>query len=115
MARRRKPLPDWATAKGDGIEQRFIQIGNSLMYHPAWNKLSPNAVRVYIHMMLESGGKIQFTMPHRVYSQFVSGPAFQRAKAELIEAGFILEEKNGKGTRSDSVYKFCFEWKKKLL
>lgn len=113
MARRRKPLPSWATAKADGIEQRFIQLGNTLLLHPAWSELSSNAARVYIHMMLESGGNIEFTMPGRVYKRFTTKPAFQRAKAELIEAGFISEVKSGESTRTDSIYRFCFEWKKR--
>lgn len=111
MSRKKKPLSPWVTAKDDGIETRFIQIGNSFLLHPAWLNLSAGAKVLYIHMSLESGGKIEFKMPHKVYSKFTTRPTFQKAKNELIKAGFIEVKKCGANTRTENIYRFCFEWK----
>ena len=111
MRRRRKPLPPWATATEDGIERRFIQIGGTLLSSEAYQRLSANAARIYFHMMFESGGKIEFEMPFGKYKKIMWRDAFQRAKNELIEAGFIELSESGANLRKPNVYRFSKKWK----
>ena len=41
MARQKKtPFPAWQTCKTDGIENRYIRLGNSQLLHPALLNLS---------------------------------------------------------------------------
>ena len=108
---KRKPLSPWATAKPDGMEKRFVQIGDSLAYHPAWLDLSAGAKVLYLYMCMESGGKNEFKIPQKVYSRFTDRRAFHRAKNELICAGFIEIVHNGANTRTENIYRFCFDWK----
>ena len=46
---KKKPLSQWVTAKPDGMEKRFIQIGDTLVYHPAWLALSAGAKVLYLY------------------------------------------------------------------
>lgn len=58
MARRKPtPFPPWQTEKPDGIEKRYIRLGNSQMLHPAMLSLSDKAFRIYVQMLLEAGGQ----------------------------------------------------------
>ena len=52
----RTVLP-WLTARSDGKEGRFIQVGNSLLLDKRVQKLSGNALRLYLCMAMESGGR----------------------------------------------------------
>lgn len=108
---KKKPLSPWTTAKPDGMEKRFIQIGDTLVYHPAWLALSAGAKVLYLYMCMESGGKNEFIIPQRVYGRFTDRRAFHRAKNELIGAEFIELVKSGANTRTENVYRFCFNWK----
>ena len=108
---KKKPLSPWVTAKPDGMEKRFIQIGDTLVYHPAWLALSAGAKVLYLYMCMESGGKNEFIIPQRVYGRFTDGKAFRRAKKVLIDAGFIEIAHNGANTRTENIYRFCYGWK----
>lgn len=112
MARSKKtPFPSWQTCKPDGVEQRYIRLGNSQLMHPAMLKLSDKARIVYIHMLLESGGKREFTFPRSKYMQISSISAFKNAKEELIDKGFIREKQNNANLRKPNIYEFSDEWK----
>lgn len=108
---KKKPLSPWVTAKPDGMEKRFIQIGDTLVYHPAWLALSAGAKVLYLYMCMESGGKNEFKIPQRMYGRFTTKPTFQKSKNELIRAGFIEIAHNGANTRTENIYRFCFDWK----
>ena len=105
------PFPPWQTKNTDGREKRYIRIGNSQLLSNAMNKgnLSHAAFRVYIFMLLEAAGKREFTFPHSKYSRIISDGGFQKAKAELIEKGFIKITEKYK-TRSNK-YAFTDAWK----
>lgn len=77
----------------------------------AYRGLSANAARLYFHMMLESGGKIEFEMPLGKYKKIMWQGAFQRAKTELINAGFIELSESGANLRKPNVYRFSKKWK----
>ena len=64
LARNKKtPFAVWETMRYDGIEKRYIRMGNSQMLHPVVFNLSHSAYRVYTCMKLESGGRIAFEFP----------------------------------------------------
>ena len=112
MPRKRKtPFSSWQTTKGDGIEERYIRLGNSQLLHPAFVNLGDKAIRVYINMLLESGGKKEFTFPYNKYKDYVSKAGFQAVKAELIEKGFIREKQNNSNLRKPNIYEFVEDWK----
>ena len=108
---KKTPFPIWQTCKPDGIEQRYILLGNSLLLHPAWLSLSDKAKVIYVHMLLESGSKQDFTFTHSKYSKLASKAVFQRAKEELIDKGFISEKQNNANLRKPNVYMFSENWK----
>lgn len=113
MARSKKtPFPSWQTCKPDGVEQRYIRLGNSQLLHPAMLKLSDKAQIVYIHMLLEAGGNREFTFPRSKYSPIAGHTAFQKAKEELIRCGFIRVKQNNANLRKANIYEFTDDWKR---
>lgn len=114
MARYKKtPFPPWQTRTDDGIEKRYVRLGNSQLLDEAFKRenLSHAAFRIYVNMLLEAGGKREFTFSHRKYSRIVSDGGFQSAKNELIEKG-LIEVAEAYRTRSN-VYRFSEGWKQK--
>ena len=113
MGRQKKvPIQPWQTCGKDGEEKRYIRLGNTLLLHPAVKGLSDKAFRIYVHMLLESGGDRTFIFPRTKYKEFSGNTTFQRAKSELIEKGFIREKQNNKNLRKPNEYEFLEEWKK---
>lgn len=113
MARQKKtPFAPWQTCKDTGIEERYIRLGNSQLLHPAMMSLSDKAVRIYTYMLLESGGKREFTFPRSKYIRISSISAFKNAKEELISKGFIIEKQNNKNLRKANVYEFSEDWRR---
>lgn len=112
MARQKKiPFAPWETRAGDGIENRFIRLGNTLLYDPAFLQLSAKAKEVYIYMRIESAGKKEFTLPHSKYIQFSKKDSFLRARDELEKAGFIEMVQSNGNLRKPNVYSFSERWK----
>lgn len=113
MARQKKtPFSPWQTCKDNGIEERYIRLGNSQLLHPAMLSLSDRATVVYIYMLLESGGNRQFTFPRSKAKQLMGNDTFQKAKAELIKKGFIKEKQNNANLRKPNIYEFTEDWKR---
>ena len=105
------PFPQWETMKTDGIEQRYIRMGNSQMLHPAVLNLTHSAFQVYSYMKLESGGMPAFKFPRSKYKKFISPNGFQSAKDELCAAGLIEVEQCNANLRKPNVYRFSAKWK----
>ena len=112
MSRGRKtPFSEWQTIKTNGIEERYIRLGNSQMLHESMQKLSHAEFRMYVYMLLESGGKREFQMPRSKYKRFLSSHGAQSAISGLEKKGFIdIVEKNG-NLRKANVYRFSTHWK----
>lgn len=72
--------------------------------------LKPTTSLIYIYMLDYSNGFQEFQFPKSIYNKLVSNETFKKAKAELIEKGFIEEVANGKNTRTESIYKFSDKW-----
>lgn len=112
MGRTKKtPFPTWLTRKPNGIEERYIRIGNSQMISEAALHLEPTAFKIYYYMNLESGGKQTFKFPHCKYQAMMTKQTFVRNKKILIEKGFIEEVQNNKNLRIANVYRFSDKWK----
>lgn len=114
MARTKKtPFPPWQTRSNDGIEKRYIRLGNTLLYSSAFLQLSAKAKEAYIYMLIESAGQREFTLPHSKYTQFSKKDSFLRAREELEMAGFIDTIQNNGNLRKPNVYRFSDRWKGK--
>lgn len=116
MSRPKKtPFPPWQSLKSDGVEKRYVRLANSQLCAAAMNNLSSTAFRVYVHMLLEAGGKREFSFPVRKYKGFTTKPTFMKAKDELIKAGFIVEKQNNSNLRKPNIYAFSDEWKRREI
>ena len=106
----RTVLP-WLTARSDGKEGRFIQVGNSLLLDKRVQQLSGNAMRLYLCMAMESGGRRHFLFPQAVGKKYGICPAgLWRGMAELEEKGF-LSHRSGMNVRQPNEYVFSLEWR----
>lgn len=112
MPRTKKiPFKPWQTCKENGIEERYIRLGNSQLLHKATKDLSDKAFKIYAYMLLEAGGKMEFEFPQQKWSKISSKDAFHRAKAELIEKGFITLKQSNANLRKPNIYAFSEGWK----
>ncbi len=112
MARKKKtPFAPWETTASDGIEKRYTRLGSTLLYSPAFLRLSANAKQVYLYMKIESAGKREFIMPRQKQLRFTNKNSFIRAKDELEQAGFIETVQNNANLRKPNVYWFSERWK----
>ena len=112
MRRSRKtPFPNWQTQKVNGIEERYMRLGNSQLTAEAMYSLSHVAFRMYTYMLLESGGKQEFKMPRGKYGKFMSAGGAYKAIRELVEKGFIEIVEQNKNLRKANVYRFSTRWK----
>lgn len=106
-----KPLPCWMSAKRDCREGRFVQIGNSLLFHEKFRSLSAGAFKLYICCAMEAAGSINFQIPASKAEQYGIPPrSLARYIKELERAGFIQTDRSGKSTRTANDYSFCFRW-----
>lgn len=106
-----KPLPRWMSAKRDCREARFVQIGNSLLFHEKFRSLSAGAFKLYICCAMEAAGSINFQIPASKAEQYGIPPrSLARYIKELEGAGFIQTDHSGKSTRTANDYSFCFRW-----
>ena len=68
MARRKAAksieLKPWLSGNKDCRDGRFIQVGNSLLLSLAFKKLPGNAVKTYLALCMESGGRPTVTLSH---------------------------------------------------
>lgn len=115
MSRQKKktPFPSWTTKTSNGIERRYIRVGNSLMYSKVYQKLSNSAKVIYSYMLLESNGQRELEFSASSYEGFMSKNTFLKARNELIEQGFIEIKQNNANIRKANVYAFSEAWKEK--
>jgi len=112
MGRKKTPFPPWQTCKSNGIEERYIRLGNSQMLHEAMKQLSGNAFKIYTYMLLESGGNAIFEFPRCKYKSMLTNQTFQKVKMELVDKGFIEVVQNNANLRKPNKYRFIDEWKR---
>ena len=111
----KQALPFWASAKADGKDIRFIQVGNSLLMSKAFQELHAGARFTYLAMMMEAGGKKVFRFPESSMKKFgISPPSCKRYINELISKDFIKKTYCGKSQMKPNDYEFNLEWKKPM-
>ena len=104
-------LLPWLSAKPDGKEKRFIQIGNTLLLSKEFQALGSGAQRLYFAMAMESGGKRQFIFPQSAAKKYgITPSSLRRHVKELEQAGFlaVLSLQN---LRLPNEYEFSLRWK----
>ena len=106
-----KPLPRWMSATKDCRESRFVQIGNSLLFHERFRNLSAGAFKLYICCAMEAAGSSGFQIPASKAERYgIPRKSMQRYIKELEAAGFIQKDRSGQSTRTANEYSFCFRW-----
>ena len=114
---RRKAAPNcsvqfWLSAKPDCREGRFIQVGNSLLLSPEFQRLSAGARCLYLCCAMESGGRRDFVLPQSAGKKYGFCPSsLRRYLKELVTAGFINVEICGRWTRENNRYVFSLSWR----
>lgn len=105
------PFPPWQTKNKNGVEKRYIRLGNSLMLDERVMGLNHLAFRIYTYMILESGGNVIFEFPYAKYRKITSRSNFQRALDELTAAGLVEVHENNANLRKPNKYRFSVRWK----
>ena len=108
-----KFLP-WLTGKKAGAGSgRFIQVDNSFVLHPAVKSLSGNAVKLYIALTMEAGGKPTVEFSRAAGNKYgIKSTTFDRASRELIDKGFVeLRPEDNPFRYRSNIYRFCERWK----
>lgn len=107
----RPAILPWLSARSDSRERRFVQVGNSLFFSPAFQALGPGAKYLYLAMALESGGRRSFLFPQSAGKKYgISPSSLRRHIRELSDARFI-RVCSMKNLRQPNRYDFDLGWK----
>ena len=110
-SKKKKALLPWLSAKSDGKDGRFIQIGNSLLLSKTFQTLSPGAQHLYFCMAMESGGRQDFKFPLAVAKKYgIASTSLRRYITELAAGGYVTVQSN-KNLRIANDYRFSIAWK----
>lgn len=105
-------LPYWCAGTTDSTEPIFIQMGATLMQHPAFLALTTTDRWCYQCMILEAKGKPTFQFSRCTAAIYgISNSTLRENIKHLINAGFIEIVASGKSNRTRSDYRFSVRWK----
>lgn len=104
-------LVPWMSARPDNVEKRFIQVGNTLLFHKSFASLSVGCRYLYFCMSMESAGKRRFIFPQAAAAKYGIKPSSLRRHIDELEAGRFIKVYSGKPTREPNLYEFCCDWK----
>lgn len=113
MSRRKSggTMLPWMSAKADGREKRFLQVGNSLLLSKKFQSLGTGARLLYLCMAMESGGRRTFLLPRTAAKKYgVPSTSLRRYIKQLADGGFIKVSSN-KNLRKPNVYEFSSAWR----
>ena len=113
MSRRKSggTMLPWMSAKADGREKRFLQVGNSLLLSKKFQSLGTGARLLYLCMAMESGGRRTFLLPRTAAKKYgVPSTSLRRYIKQLADGGFIKVTSN-KNLRKPNVYEFSSAWR----
>ena len=89
----------------------FFRMYEDTFHSDEFQALTPTARLLYIDMGIRSGSNIDdFTFPYRDYRGRYSLGGFNKAKGQLVRAGFIKEKSYYK---QESHYALSSEWMRK--
>jgi hypothetical protein len=101
----------WLSARADSRERRFIQVGNSLLFVPRFQRLAPGAKYLYFCMAMESGGRRNFIFPQAAALKYGLPPSSLRRYIRELEASGFLKVYSMKNLRKPNLYEFDLTWK----
>jgi len=104
-------LLPWLSAKADGKEKRFIQIGNTLLLSKEFQTLGTGTQYLYFCMAMESGGKRQFIFPQSAAKKYGITPSSLRRHVKELEEGGFLVVHSMQNLRIPNEYEFSLCWK----
>jgi len=104
-------LVPWLSAKGDGKEKRFIQVGNTLLLSKTFQALGTGAQHLYFCMAMESGGKRQFIFPQSAAKKYGITPSSLRRHVKELEEAGLLKVYSMQTLRLPNEYEFSLRWK----
>lgn len=113
MSRRKSggTMLPWMSAKADGREKRFLQVGNSLLLSKRFQALGTGARLLYLCMAMESGGRRTVLLPQTAAKKYgVPSTSLRRYISQLADGGFIKVSSN-KNLRKPNVYAFSSAWR----
>jgi hypothetical protein len=104
-------LVPWMSARPDNVENRFIQVGNSLLFNKEFQSLGAGSQMLYLCMSMESAGKRKFVFPQAAAKKYKISPSSLRRHVDELEAKGFIKVYSGKATREPNLYEFCYDWK----
>ncbi|ADK13133.1 hypothetical protein LAbrini_10740 [Clostridium autoethanogenum] len=121
MLRKKTNFQSFQSSKGG----RMIPLYFDMFDSEAWQSLSANAIKLYLHMLRKYAAKYvkgellrcnkdNISMPRSEYLKFMAKNTFEKCVDELIDYGFIriVEYKPMAGSRKVIIYGFNDMWKK---
>lgn len=108
-------LPYWCAGTADSTEPIFIQMGATLMQHPAFLALTSSDRWCYQCMILEAKGKPDFQFSRRTAENYgIANRTLIRNVEALVKAGFIDVTASGKAIVQRPTTAFLFAGKLRL-
>ena len=106
-------LKPWLSGNKDCRDGRFIQVGNSLLLSETFRKLPGNALKTYLALCMESGGKPTVTLSYAEAAKYgIDDATFGRAIKQLKKAGLIVcDFEDNPYKYKTNVYRFTTSWK----
>lgn len=120
-------LPEQTTKRIDNkkeVNEQHVRITRSMLYHPSFQKLSGNAIRIYMSMQRmfysQMKNKEEFEYAKSLGIKHLglsenSEKSIKRAIKQLINCGFIeytyISKGGGKKKKIPHRYKFSEQWK----
>ncbi len=92
----------------------YVGLSWEIIDSPAWKTLGYEAVWFYVHLKRQftaSGGAWRLILPYGHVNFRMTPPAFRKACAELIRAGFIILVQQGGLGRKPNIYALSEKWR----
>jgi len=106
-------LLPWLSARPDGKEHRFIQVGNSLVMDQRFRSLTASAQMLYLCMCMESAGKQYVRFSRSIAAKYgFDKNTYSRRIKELRDTHFIDIDYAGTYYQfHPTQYRFSSAWK----
>ena len=88
-------------------DRHHFRAFKSALYHENFLRLTASAKMLYIYMGLASRGKTEFEFPKSKYDKILSKDGFLKAKRQLINEGFLEEERY---RTKATIYRLSNKW-----